>query len=127
MNMTALTKALKFACLPTLSLLLLLFFAFFSISKTIEFISSNDGLAITLRIVAFVAEVALIVYYYTVYAKEEVLKGNTTKSRKSSISSHSDIYDIKSNWDRGDKYFIHETDSSDVVYVERVPKSSGFN
>jgi hypothetical protein len=124
MNTKSLAKALKFACLPTLSLLLLLFFAFFSISKTVEFISSDDGLAITLRIVAFVAEVVLIGYYYAVYVKEEIIKGNTTTSGKRSVSGRSDLCDLENNWRGNDDYYVHKTESPNIVYIERVSSSS---
>ena len=82
MNIPALTKALKFACLPTLSLLVLLFFAFFSITKTVAFISSDDGFAIFLRIIAFLGEVLLVGIYYDKYRKEEIFLGKTKKNNR---------------------------------------------
>lgn len=74
MKVKAFMMALKFACLPTLSLLVLLFFGFFSISKTIDFISSNNGWAIFLRIFCVILEIALIWFMYNKYLKEECIK-----------------------------------------------------
>lgn len=126
MNISALTKALKFACLPTLSLLLLLFFAFFSISETIAFISSNDTLAVLLRIIAFLGEVSLVSYYYKKYLKEEVIKGNGTISGKREVGSRTSIYELNRDWHSKDSYYIHKTESPNIIYLERVFESSDY-
>lgn len=118
MNVTALTKALKFACLPTLSLLALLFFGFFSITKTIEFIASDNGWAIFLRIVAFLAEVFLILYFYEEYKKEEIING-IKATNKGSISSYKEIYKIKNYWSSSDIYIVYETEDSNTVIIKR--------
>lgn len=124
MNIPALTKALKFACLPTLSLLLLLFFAFFSISQTVAFISSDDTLAVLLRIAAFLGEVSLVSYYYTIYVKEEILKGNGDKGKKEEVYSRNRIFELNTDWDSSDKYCVHKTESPNIVYIERIPNYS---
>jgi hypothetical protein len=126
MNLTALTKALKFACLPTLSLLLLLFFAFFSISETIAFISSNDGIAVTLRVLAFITEIIVVGVYYDKYSKEEIFEGRTKKTNKRSVSGRTDLYDLNSRWSSSDDYFVMDTEDSNIIYVERVEKSNNF-
>lgn len=57
-------QALRFACLPTLSVLCLMFFAFFSIEKTLDFIGSSNGWAVTIRILLFLVEILLVWYMY---------------------------------------------------------------
>lgn len=126
MNLTALTRALKFACLPTLSLLLLLFFAFFSISETIAFISSNDGIAIALRVLAFITEIVVVWIYYDKYNKEDIFSGKSTKSNRRSIGARTDIYDINHRWSSSDDYFVMDTEDPNIVYVERVAKASSY-
>jgi hypothetical protein len=124
--MTALMKALKFACLPTLSLLLLLFFAFFSISDTIAFISSNDGIAIALRVLAFLGEIIIVSIYYDKYRKEEVLEGKAEKRNKRKRDSRTNLYELKPRWDTGDTFFVIDTEDPNIVYVERVSKPSDY-
>ncbi len=76
MKIKLLFKALKFACLPTLSILILLFCGFFSITKAITWISSNEGLAIFLRVAMVIAEVILVSIMYLQYAKEDAIKNS---------------------------------------------------
>jgi hypothetical protein len=122
MNLVALSRALRFACVPTLSLLALLFFAFFSVTRTITFISSDDGAAVALRIVAFLAEVILVSCLYSKYRKEEVLKGNTGLKNKRERNSNYEIHDLKeSGWYKRDTYYVQDTDDDNIVYVQRVP------
>lgn len=124
MNVTALTKALKFACLPTLSLLALLFFGFFSITKTIEFIASDNGWAILLRIVAFLAEVFLVLYFYDKYKTEEILEGNINIFNKTKYNSTKELYKLKDSWSSSDNYYVYDTNDSNVVCIKRVDKNN---
>ena len=69
-----LVKALRFAFIPTLSVCLLLFFGFFSVKDTLDFIGSRNGWAILLRVVLALAELALIVFMYIFYLNEEKME-----------------------------------------------------
>lgn len=121
MKLKAFMMALKFACLPTLSLLVLLFFGFFSISKTIDFISSNNGWAIFLRILSVIIEIALIWFMYNKYLKEECLKsGGKTVSAGHKTSANNEICHIfgDSRYTKNE-YSLHKTDHPDVIVIKR--------
>lgn len=125
MNTKYLFQALKFACLPTLSVLTILFFGFFNILETINFISSTNGWAILLRIIMVIAEIVLVIIMYYKYRKEGELldaKNGKIDSNRRNIHYGTDVYRIDNNWSSDDKYFIHETKDSDIVIIERVPK-----
>lgn len=121
MKVKAFMMALKFACLPTLSLLILLFFGFFSISKTIDFIASNNGWAVFLRILCVVMEIVLIWFMYDKYLKEESLKtagkivssGDEVRMDKEICRCFGDTYNSKN------KYYVHRTEHSDVIVIKR--------
>lgn len=121
MNTVALTKALRFACLPTLSLLILLFFAFFDFGRTLEFISSTEPLAVVLRIVAFGGEVILVYFMYTKYLREEAIKGGGKVNSERYIRDSSYIRDIKVSWGSNDSYSVQDTEDSNVVLIIRKP------
>lgn len=118
-------QALRFACLPTLSVLMLLFFGFFSISKTLEFISSNDGLAIAIRVLLFIAEVGLILSMYDYYKKigerEEVLGSGEKSGVGINVSSRTYVHDI-GHWSYDDKFIMYATTNKDMVLIERISK-----
>lgn len=126
MNTTALLRALKFVCIPTLSLLVLLFFAFFSVSKTIAFISSDDGWAIALRIIAFIAEIVLVVWKYLEYNREEIFKsgnkGEYIKEKGSSCQPYYEIRQILGHDKRGD-YRYYQTTNVNIKILEFIPKT----
>lgn len=119
-------QALKFACLPTLSVLTLLFFGFFDIAKTIAFISSDSGWAITLRVLLVIVEAILI---YIMYNHYEIEGDKKDKRDKAGISENEDgtpvdysksIYDLRRNWGSSDKYKYY-TKSDDIILIERTP------
>lgn len=122
MKIKAFMMALKFACLPTLSLLVLLFFGFFSISKTIDFIASNNGWAIFLRIFCVIAEIVLVILMYNKYLKEECLKnagksvasGNQISANERLFECFGDRYSANSN-----RYYLHRTEHPDVIVIKR--------
>lgn len=127
MKVKAFMMALKFACLPTLSLLVLLFFGFFSISKTIDFIASNNGWAIFLRIFSVIVEIALVWFMYNKYLKEESLKtAGKSVATGTRISNQDRIFecfgDTYSN--NLNNYYLHRTEHSDVIVIKRNIKIS---
>ncbi len=126
MKTKALLRALKFVCLPTASLLLLLFFGFFSITKTIDFISSDSGWAIFLRVIVFLGEIGLVVYLYLIYLKEETKNEIIKKANgltKENVYADKRTRDLFYNASYSDEYVKHTTESKDIIIVERIPKS----
>jgi hypothetical protein len=141
MNIKIFAKALRFACLPTLSILVLLFCGFFSISKTLAFISSSDGWAIALRVGLMIAEIALIYIMYMQYleahikeekekenvrirAEKEVkrlaaLNSDLPKEKKGqSTHYHTEVYRIFENANADDNYVIYDTTDKDIKIIE---------
>lgn len=118
-------QALKFACLPTLSILTLLFFGFFDIAKTIEFISSDNGWAIALRVFLVIAEMLLIYgmydYYKTEGDKKEIRErtGLTDNDKGNYVSYSTSIYHLHENWGSQCNYKAY-IKSDDIVLIERV-------
>lgn len=120
MNFTALFRALKFACIPTLSVLVILFFGFFSINETLAFISSNNGWAIFIRIACMIGELVLIAYFYEKYRREEILTKYERTGNKYKIYHHTDAYQLFKDQDYKDyKYYSYETADSDIMIIER--------
>lgn len=121
MKLKAFMMALKFACLPTLSILVLLFFGFFSISRTIEFISSNNGWAIFLRILSVIIEIALIWFMYEKYLKEETLKsaGKNVSSGKQIVSNERIYECFNDTYNSANKYYLHKTEHPDIIVIQR--------
>lgn len=133
MKIKYLFQALRFACLPTLSILVLLFFGFFSIDKTISFISSNDGWAIFLRVLLVIAEITLIIYMYIDYKnkgeyedlinqKSETIN-NCLVNNSRSISSYTEAKGLKGDWHKNDGFKVYETEIKNIVLVERILKN----
>ncbi len=123
MNAKILAQALKFACLPTLSVLVLLFFGFFSISKTIAFISSDDSWAVFLRVTAVIAEIILVTVMYKQYESEEqkkMLINNPENflERCSLISSNERVYSVL-NGNSSDDYYVYPTSNPNIKLIER--------
>lgn len=126
MKLTAFMRAIKFACLPTLSLLVLLFFGFFSISKTIEFISSDHTLAIIVRVIAVIAEIILVWLMYEKYLEEEILKSNHSDIKNSGykIDKYKSIYQLVNNWNSNDKYELFDTPDGNIKIIKRIPNNT---
>lgn len=132
MNIKILMQALKFACLPTLSILVLLFFGFFSITETFAFISSNSGWAIALRVAIVLAEGALVWYMYDHYLKietekiyreariktKEDLKSEAVKSRDT--SGWREVKDLFPTTRGTVTYRQYDTESENIIFIERV-------
>jgi hypothetical protein len=123
MNKTALFKALRFAFLPTAVVLLLMMFGFFSVTKVFEYISSNHGGAIAIRIILFILESALIYGMYEYYVKQLNLE-NVKKNYKQADGSVSVGY---STWTRDlfddgkseNKYLKYKTEDPDVIIIQK--------
>jgi hypothetical protein len=119
MNKNAAFKALKFVCLPTLALLLLLFFAFFSITEALNYITSSNGVAITLRIAAFLAEVIVFIVMYDKYRLEEVVKNagaNGIGERIDSSSYARHLFEEGHN-SSNNQYRVHRTEDPSVIIL----------
>ncbi len=127
MNTKYLFQALRFACLPTLSVLALLFFAFFDIARTLAFISSDNWFAILLRILLVIAEVALVVIMYKDYEKkgiiEDVKKGKRSDDAQN-VNGENDLYTIERNWSYNDSFKMYRTENENIIVIERTPKSN---
>ena len=126
MKLRAFTKALQYAFLPTASILLLLFFAFFDVSKTINFITSNSGVAIALRVIAFIAEATLVTIFYFRNLKELSIKEGKNFNRSDTFLRDCYSSDAKHYFTNGtsqDDYSLHKTDHPNVVVIVRKPKS----
>lgn len=127
----SLMRAIQFAFLPTISLLLLLFFGFFSIEKTINFITSDNGWAIAIRIVAFLAEIVLIWTLYHDYAEEEKQEELIQKVTSNiedasdqnwiSISPSREMYMLSRDWGSRDTYKYIPIDTNHAL-VKRIPE-----
>lgn len=121
MNIKVLAKALRFACIPTLSVIVLLFCGFFSISKTIDFLQSNNGWAIALRIILAIGEITLIVVMYRQYLKEDIKENALNKYKRTEtkqVSYHNSIREILKGKD-DDYYYIFDTEDSNIKIIER--------
>ncbi len=122
MNIKYLFQALRFACLPTLSVLTILFFAFFDIGKTIGFISSDHGFAITLRIILVIGEIALVIAMYFKYQHEGELE-NSIKGNKSKtyieVDYNTYVKNLNNEWDSSNIYRRYLTGDPNIVVIER--------
>jgi len=127
MKIKILAQALKFACLPTLSVLLLLFFGFFSISKTIDFIASDNGFAIALRVIVVILEIVLVYFMYMHYAKIEVLKNGTNNLEDKysyEISRNDYVKSLFKSDNYSDEFYVYESEYPNIKIIERKPKTS---
>lgn len=129
MKIKLLFKALKFACLPTLSMLTLLICGFFSISKAIAWISSDAGLAIFLRVALVIAEIVLIYIMYEHYREEEQKKDIVTntemylnRQKARTYSRSSEFRSISATNSSDDIFYIHDTEIPNTYIIEHIKK-----
>ena len=126
-------QALKFACLPTLSVLLLIVCGFFSVTKALDWISSDSSWAIALRILLVIGEIALVAIMYFNYeeegekeaqrlAREELIKNPAPKlSNGESVNSRRELYELfKTSYHDGSSYILHNTEDELIKLVERI-------
>lgn len=123
MNLKVLGKAMGFMFLPTLGVLLMLVVGFFDPMAMWSWIKSNDGWAIFVRIVLFVAEVGLVVVMYFYYLEEETKKqaldGNGSKNGERR-SSRTEICDLFKNGSSRDSFRVFETENANIRIVELI-------
>lgn len=130
MNYKALIKALQFACIPTISVLILLCFGFFSITKVLDFISSDNPLAIALRIILFIAEILLIWWMYDKYNTEDI-RNSLLNNENNNLVTKSFTYSTyigsafpNSNHNDSDyRYISYHTENKNRILIEKVLKS----
>lgn len=127
-------QALKFACLPTLSVLLLIVCGFFSITKALDWISSDSGFAIALRIILVLAEIALVVIMYFNYeeegeeqakklAKEQLLNNPSPSNNGNVISNRREVCELfgRSNYNDTSTYTLFTTKDSNILMLQINP------
>ena len=98
-------------------------------TKTIEFISSDSGWAVFLRVVVFLAEIGLIVYFYLTYLKEEIINEASKnkeslvgQSKKESISRRKQVEEFFGSTSYSDEYYQYATEHKNIIIIERIPK-----
>jgi len=123
MNFKILSKAMGFMFLPTFGVLTMLLVGFFDPIAMWNFIKSNDGWAITIRIFIFIAEVSLITTMYFQYLKEDIKKqfmtGETPVKSSRNVDSYTDVKDLFNNRNSNDKYIGHSTENKNLILIER--------
>lgn len=121
MNFKYLTQALRYAFLPTMIVLFLLCLGFFSINNAVNFLISNNGLAITVRLFLAIAELTLIYFLYRYYEKKGIINSGvpTNENNKTHVSSYTHIRDIKEGWKAADTYYWYPTANPNVIVIER--------
>lgn len=124
MEIKLLLKALKFACLPTLSVLTLLFFGFFSISKAIAWISGDSTFAIVIRVLLVIAEIALVCFMYQNYVEEEklekILKGEGLSTTGITQPYDRDIYRLWEDDKHSATFTMHKTTNENTIVLTRL-------
>lgn len=122
-------QALKFACLPTLSVLILIVCGFFSITRALDWISSDNGFAIALRILLIIGEIILVSVMYKQYEKEGIKEeARLGKTNNNGVSRDYDFtlsslfeynnYRRRDNYD----YIVYSTESHNIKIVEAKSK-----
>jgi hypothetical protein len=109
-----------FMFLPTLSVLLIVFFWFFSWTSFVAFITSTSEGAGLLRVILLALEIGLVYFMYDIYTQEEIqkqLKENPFLSEDcESISYLTYVKDI----------FPKGANSSDVYFKTKTAREDTF-
>lgn len=117
MDYKILAKALKFAFLPTLSVFVCIWFAVLSVTDVFQFLLSDSGWAIAMRIFLLVVEVAIIAYMYFYYLEEEKIKEGLRSEDgwQERGTNKSQIYEV-TRWEySNEKIKIKKIDSETVI------------
>lgn len=126
MNLRVLGKAMGFMFLPTLGVLLMLVVGFFDPMAMWNWIKSNDGWAIAVRILLFLAETGLVVVMYFYYlekdAKDGALKGTKGQPAYVSRSYRTELREIFHNASSDDHFKIFDTESSNIKVIEHISR-----
>jgi len=125
MNLKVLGKAMGFMFLPTLGVLLMLVVGFFDPIAMWNWIKSNDGWAIAVRIIIFLLETALVIVMYFNYLEDEVkraaLGGKDVAKSGISRSARTELYQLFSGTS-SDEYTVFDTESSNIKVVQITKK-----
>jgi len=131
MNFKILGKAMGYMFMPTLGVLLMLLIGFFDPLAMWNFIKSDNGWAVTVRIILFLAEIILIVVLYFTFleeweeeqktiAKEKALKGEGKNPNIiADLTYRNEIRQLFKNVNDRDLYHQYKTESEDVMIIER--------
>jgi hypothetical protein len=138
MNWKVLLKAMKFSLLPTLLTFTLLFLGFMSFTDAFNFLTSNNGWSIFVRISLFIAEMSLIFYMYKRYEIDYLneLKIQEEKERKAkklnsmtelpvkifpnSSISYPDYKELRDIFECETGYFkFYKTDNDNYILLQR--------
>lgn len=129
---------MSFMFLPTAAVLMVLFFWFFSISKFVDFITSQDTFASIIRIVMMALEIACVYHMYKYYENEE-LAAEAKKSvdgvlkdpdaaledcKSVGVERSSCIRDIFYSSAYDDKFQVWATENPRIKIIKHIPKSS---
>lgn len=121
MDYKALVKALKFIFLPTLAVLLFIWFATLSLTGVLSFIVSDSGWAIAVRILLLLIEGALVWWMYDKYRIEHMLESTDTLPKDKWIKAPPSS-PLKYLFDEFD-YSLHYLESrvidSDTIVIQR--------
>ncbi len=117
----ALLKTLGFMFLPSLSVLIILFFWFFSLSAFIAFITSATAVAGVIRLamilLEFIVGYNVYTYYKNKFVKEEILENKETHLRKMASLS----------FDGDDSYYKRESIGKRITEILELPDSRKTN
>ena len=123
MNFRILWKAMSFMFLPTLSVLCLLLVGFFDPIALWEFIRSNSGGAIFVRVILFIIEVTFVAYFYFKYLYEEefeaALKDPESKCKKGrQINSYTEARGML-NSSSDNEIFLYDTANPNIKIIQK--------
>lgn len=116
MNYKILLKAMGLMFLPTLSVLFIMLVGFFDFTAMKDFITSNSGWAIFLRILLVLLEVVCVVYLYLHYSKEDLIKNPKKNGPESSLYE----FGQKLTRDQQYKSKVYKTTLSNLFLIEKL-------
>lgn len=120
MKKEPLLKALKYAFIPTLLLIVITLLTTLSFEKTYQFFMSPDS-SIT-RLCIIIIEALLFYFLYVKYDKERILK-DAISDKNTHIgeekSRYINLYELFPHNTYSDKYTIFETGNRDIVVIKR--------
>lgn len=121
MNYKILARALKFAFLPTLSVFVCIWFAVLSVTDVFQFLLSDSGWAIAMRIFLLIVEVAIVAYMYFYYLKEEKIKEGLRSEDGWEVKGDTGDYvrDVCS-WGYGSKKIKVKKIDSETVIIKKI-------
>ena len=120
MKKEPLLKALKYAFIPTLLLIVITLLTTLSFEKTYQFFMSPDS-SIT-RLCVILIEAFLFYFLYDKYNKEQILKDAMSDKNirvREEKDRYTDLYELFPHNTYGDTYTIFETRNRDIVVIKR--------